>query len=150
MIRSIDHLNIVVLDLDSVTGFFVNLGFEIEDRALLSGDWISEIVALKNVQAEYVKLHFPGSGLRLELIRYDSPAPENTDAGGGQANDPGFRHLAFAVSDIDTEVNRLKKQGVKFLSPVHTYEKTGKRLVYFRGPEGLLLELAEYPDASGD
>jgi catechol 2,3-dioxygenase-like lactoylglutathione lyase family enzyme len=143
LLSTIDHLNLVVHDLDQVTDFFAMLGFEIEDRAALSGDWISEIVGLEDVQAEYVKLCLPGSELRLELIRYDSPvSPQET--GGGMANDPGFRHLAFSVKDIDTVVERLKAEGMDFLSPVHTYKKTGKRLVYFRGPEGILLELAEY------
>jgi len=133
-----------VRDLDGVTDFFVKLGFEIEDRAALSGEWISEIVGLEHVLAVYVKLSFPGSELRLELIRYDSPNSDKV-ATGGKPNDPGFRHLAFAVTDIDDVVKNLKGQGIDFFSPVHTYEKTGKRLVYFRGPENILLELAEYP-----
>ncbi|MDF3128246.1 VOC family protein [Kiritimatiellaeota bacterium B1221] len=145
MITSMDHLNIVVRDLDLVSDFFVKLGFRIEDRAGLSGPWISEIVGLENVQAEYVKLAFPGTAVRLELIRYDSPHSDQP-VNGGEANDPGFRHLAFAVEKIDTVVDQLKEEGISFFSPVQTYEKTGKRLVYFRGPEGILLELAEYCD----
>ena len=92
-----------------------------------------------------MKLHLPASDVRLELIRYDAPvSPQETN--GGNANDPGFRHLAFAVKEIDAVVERLLGEGIEFLSPVHTYEKTGKRLVYFRGPEGILLELAAYPE----
>jgi len=144
MISTIDHLNLVVRNLEAASEFFKKLGFDVEDRAELSGEWISQIVGLKNVRAEYIKLRFPRSELRLELIRYDSPS-SNEKADGGQANDPGLRHLAFAVKDIDELVEQLKSEGVEFLSPVHTYEKTGKRLVYFRGPEGILLELAEYP-----
>ncbi len=144
LLSTIDHLNIVVHDLDQVADFFVLLGFEIEDRAELSGAWISKIVGLENVQAEYVKLHLPDSDVRLELIRYDAPASE-MEIQENKANDQGFRHLAFAVSEIDAVVERLSGEGIEFLSPVHTYEKTGKRLVYFRGPEGILLELAEYP-----
>ncbi|WFB34623.1 VOC family protein [Kiritimatiellota bacterium B12222] len=144
MITSIDHLNIVVRDLDLMCDFFVLLGFVVEDRAGLSGEWISEIVGLKDVDAEYVKLAFPGSGMRLELIRYETPHSDKP-VDGGVAHDPGFRHLAFAVTALDDVVARLKKEGVSFLSSVRTYEVTGKRLVYFRGPEGILLELAEYP-----
>ena len=145
MLNAIDHLNLVVRDLDRAADFFVALGFEVEARAGLEGGWISEIVGLKNVKAEYVKLALPGSSTRLELIRYDAPVSERS-ADGGAANDPGFRHLAFEVADIDAEVERLRQDGVEFFSPVHTYAETGKRLVYFRGPEGVLLELAEYPD----
>jgi catechol 2,3-dioxygenase-like lactoylglutathione lyase family enzyme len=144
MLSSIDHINVVVRDLEAAADFFTGLGFEIEDRASLSGEWISAIVGLKNVQAEYIKLALNHSGARLELIRYD--APESNEApDGGQAHDPGIRHLAFEVSDIDAVVKDLAAKGVSFFSPVQTYEKTGKRLVYFSGPEGILMELAEYP-----
>ena len=144
MLTSIDHVNIVVQDLDGAVYFFESLGFVVEDRAALSGEWISEIVGLKEVQAEYVKLKLEDSGPRLELIRYDAPVSEGA-TGGGEAHDPGIRHLAFRVEDIDTVVSSLEGK-VDFFSSVQTYEVTGKRLIYFRGPEGILLELAEYPE----
>lgn len=144
MISSIDHVNLVVRDLDGAVDFFKLLGFSVEDRAVLTGTWISDIVGLEGVRAEYVKLALSASDLRLELIRYDTPQSD-LPADGGRANDPGFRHLAFTVQNMDETVECLQREGVRFLSPVQCYEKTGKRLVYFRGPEGLLLELAEYP-----
>ncbi|MGA0333590.1 MAG: VOC family protein [Kiritimatiellia bacterium] len=148
MTVSLDHLNLVVRNLEGAVAFFDKLGFIVEDRASLSGEWISTIVGLEGVHAEYVKLRFPGERLRLELIRYDTPVSDAV-ADGGQAHDPGYRHLAFAVKDLDAEVERLKREGIEFLSEVCRYEKTGKRLVYFRGPEGILMELAEYPAGQG-
>lgn len=141
---SMDHLNIVVKDLDRVSDFFQGLGFMVEARDELEGPWISEIVGLNEVKAEYVKLVLPGDEVRLELIRYDQPVythPEGT----GEAHQPGFRHLAFRVDQIEDEVDRLAEQGISCLGPIQTYAKTGKRLVYFKGPEGILLELAQYP-----
>lgn len=142
---NMDHINLVVRDLDRMTAFFKDLGFVQEAGDRLSGPWISEIVGLENVEAEYVKLVLPGDRVRLELIRYDSPAYEGA-AGGGGAHQPGFRHLAFEVKDLESWVERLSDAGVELLSPPRTYAKTGKRLVYLRGPEGVLLEWAEYPE----
>ena len=78
------------------------------------------------------------------LIEYKSPKSER-DPRLGKSNQIGLRHLAFAVDDIETEVRRLTEAGIEFMSSVRTYEKSGKKLVYFHGPDGILLELAEYP-----
>lgn len=140
----LDHINIVVSDLDAAAGFFRLLGFVEEDRAELGGAWISAIVGLPGVRAEYIALRLPGSATRLELIAYrHPPSPASADA--ARANRIGFRHLALAVDDIDAEVARLKAAGVEFLSAVQTFPASGKKLVYFLGPDRILLELAEYP-----
>ncbi len=144
MIKNIDHINIVVSDLQKTTEFFLNLGFEKGDSSDLSGEWISAIVGLENVDASYVSLRFPGSTTTVELIQYRNPLSEN-DPNMHLANQLGFRHLAFAVEDIAAEVARLRKQGVEFVGEIQTYEKTGKRLVYFYGSDNILLELAQYP-----
>ena len=143
MLKTIDHLNCVVQDLEGAVAFFTRLGFVEEDRSKLSGEWISAIVGLEGVEAEYVKLGLDAGGPKLELIRYDAPV-SIAETGGGQANDPGIRHMAFEVQDIDAVIAAMAGE-VEFFSEVQTYAKTGKRLVYFRGPEGILLELAEYP-----
>jgi len=145
MILRPDHINIVVSDINQARDFFLQLGFTEIDRAQLTGAWIDSIVDLKNVDAEYIALEFPGSATRLELIHYSSPQ-SSTDPNISQANQTGFRHLAFAVKDIDTEVARLKAKGVIFLSDITVFEKSGKKLVYFYGPDGILLEFAEYPE----
>lgn len=143
MIKKIDHFNIVVQDLELVKNFFLKLGFKLDDQAELSGDNISAVVGLKDVKAEYVKLSISNDSVSLELIRYDQPAAKSI-AGLGVANTMGFRHLAFEVDDIEQTLTDLKAQGVKPLSAIQEYQPTQKKLVYFLGPEDILLELAEY------
>ena len=140
----LDHLNIVVSDLDAAAAFFRLLGFVEEDRAELGGAWLSAVVGLPAVRAEYIALRLPGSATRLELIAYRHP-PSPLSAGIADANRIGFRHLALAVDDIAAEVARLQAAGVEFLSEIQTFPASGKKLVYFPGPDGILLELAEYP-----
>ncbi len=134
----------VVSDLGEAKSFFIQLGFTVGDESELSGEWISSIVALPNVRARYATLKLPRTETNLELIEYASP-PSERDPDMGKANQMGFRHIAFEVENIDEIVQDLKDKGIKFISSVQTYPKTGKRLVYFWGPDGILLELAQYP-----
>ena len=143
MLKKINHVNIVVSNLEETKAFFVQLGFEVGDESELSGEWISSIVGLSDVSARYVTLSLPGTETNLELIEYTSP-PSEKDPNMDKANQIGFRHIAFEVNNIDNEVHRLKEKGIKFLSVIHTYPKKGKRLVYLWGPDRILLELAQY------
>lgn len=143
MLKRLDHINIVVSDISKAKEFFLNLGFTEGDSSELSGEWISAIVGLDEVDASYVSLHLPGSETAIELIEYRQPS-SNRDPDMSKANQLGFRHIAFAVSDIEATVKKLRQMKVKLLSDIQTYEKTGKRLVYFYGPDGILLELAQY------
>lgn len=151
MIRGIDHVNLVVEDLDAMASFYRHvLGFQVVKDVRISGDWIDRVVGLAGVRGRVLYLQAP-SGPRLELIRYESPGAPRP-AGVGQSNTPGLRHLALEVQDIDALVDRLARLGVKFFSPVQrvpdeqvTYAGgVRKRLVYFHDPEGNLLELCEY------
>ncbi len=143
MIKGLDHINIVVNDLEAAQRFFEMFGFAAVDASELSGPWISAVVRLEGVVARYVRLALPETDLKVELIAYDHPPSEKAGAP-GMANAIGFRHLAFTVENIEDEMARLRSRGVEFLSEVFVYEKLGKKLVYFYGPEGILLELAEY------
>lgn len=143
MLKKINHINVVVSDLDEAKSFFIQLGFTVGDESDLSGEWISSIVGLPNVMARYATLKLPGTETNLELIEYASP-PSERDPDMGKANQIGFRHIAFEVENIDEIVQDLKDKDIKFISSIHTYPKTGKRLVYFWGPDGILLELAQY------
>ncbi len=143
MLKKIDHVNVVVSNLDKAKEFFTQLGFLVGDESELEGEWISEIVGLKDAKARYVTLTLPDSGTKLELIEYFSP-PSDKDPKMSMANQMGFRHIAFEVKDIEVTVQNMKDKGIKFIGPIQTYPKTGKRLVYFRGPDGILLELAQY------
>ncbi len=143
MFKKINHVNIVVSNLDKTMAFFTQLGFTVGDKSELSGEWISDIVGLKNVNALYVTLSLPGTETNLELIEYKSPKSAQ-DPDMHKANQIGFRHIAFEVENIEDKVCRLKDKGIKFISSIQTYPKTGKRLVYFWGPDNILLELAQY------
>ncbi len=143
MLKNINHVNIVVSNLEESKAFFVQLGFEVGDESGLTGEWISSIVGLPDVNASYVTLSLPGTETNLELIEYTSPL-SGKDPDMYKANQIGFRHIAFEVDNIDDEVHSLKEKGIKFLSEIHTYPKTGKRLVYLWGPDRILLELAQY------
>jgi catechol 2,3-dioxygenase-like lactoylglutathione lyase family enzyme len=125
------------------------LGLRETKRVTISGKWIDETVGLKDVRADVVYLDFP-TGPRIELIRYDSPVtPDSTIQ---PPNAHGLRHVAFRVDDIDALTQRLRAAGVEFFSDVQSVPNTQvtyagglrKRLVYFRDPEGNILELCEY------
>jgi catechol 2,3-dioxygenase-like lactoylglutathione lyase family enzyme len=147
----IDHINLVVQDLEKMTAFYVDvLGLSVTKRVTISGEWISRVVGLSDAHGDVVYLDFP-SGPRIELIRYNRPAlqrPTDVDL----PNAPGIRHLAFKVDDIDATAARLRRAGVKLFSDVQTVPDAQvtyaggirKRLVYFQDPEGNLLELCEY------
>gem|GEM_PF-389203 len=143
ILHSIDHINIVVKNLEEVKRFFVALGFEIKDQSRLQGQWISKTVGLENVDAEYAKLTLPGDGTSLELIQFKNP-PVTNIPNPGQANTQGLRHLALQVADIEAAVIFLKQQGIEPVSAIQEYTPAKKKLVYFKGPEDILLELAQY------
>ena len=147
MIQRLDHINIVVSDLQQAKDFFLQLGFRETISSRLSGERFTVITGLPDVDAEFVGLSLPGSTTNVELIRYTSPAG-GRDPALGKPNQLGYRHLAFAVDDIAAEVSRLKAAGVRFQSDVQVWERTGKKLVYFYGPDGIILEFAEYPKTS--
>jgi catechol 2,3-dioxygenase-like lactoylglutathione lyase family enzyme len=151
MLSAIDHINIVVSDLPRMVAFYRDvLGLNMTKQVMISGEWIDRVVGLAGALGEVVYLELP-EGPRVELIRYRSPEaaqPEGIDV----SNTPGIRHLAFRVADIDAAVARLRQAGVEFLSDVQRVPEAQvtyaggvrKRLVYFRDPEGNLLELCEY------
>jgi len=144
-VTRIDHINIVVSDLETATRFFCRLGFSVIHRGVLKGEWISAIVNLDDVEASYVQLALEGSETRLELLTYVRPA-SSAFSGRSHPNALGIRHIAFAVADIDRLVAGLKKEDVEFFGGVQTYPETGKKLVYFYGPDGIILEFAQYPE----
>lgn len=113
MLKKINHVNIVVSNLDETKAFFIQLGFEAGDESELSGEWVSSIVGLPDVKARYVTLSLPGTGTNLELIEYASP-PSEKDSNMDRANQIGFRHIAFEVDNIEEKVCRLKTKGLNF------------------------------------
>ena len=145
LIKQIDHLAIVVTDLERSRKFFEILGFEETIRSTLDAAFLESVTGIKGAAGSFVGMKHPTSRLVIELLAFNNPKPLS-DPDCGYPNRIGFRHLAFSVKDIEHTVNRLKEIGVQFLSPIRTWEKTGKRLVYFHGPDGILMELAQYPE----
>ena len=153
MLESIDHVNLVVRDLEGMADFYVRLlGMKITKQVTISGPWIDRTVGLVGVNADVIYLDLP-QGPRVELIRYNSP-PGKDSPEPGKSNTTGLRHLAFRVSDIDAVVKTLHNAGVKFFSDIQLVPDSQvtyagglrKRLAYFHDPEGNLLELCEYKE----
>ncbi len=151
MIENIDHINIVVKDLEkSITFYTELLGFTLFRRARLKGEWIDKVVGLKDVEGEVAYIRAPGGEPRIELLQYFNPAGGYI-ADNSNANTLGLRHIAFRVDDIQGICRKLDKGEVNFYSEPVTvpsgvikHEAGHKTLVYFLDPDGVLLELAEY------
>lgn len=142
----IDHINVVVKDLEAAKEFFERLGLVTSAERKLKGEWIDTTVGLSGVRARFVALQIPGAETVLELLAYDHPVG-SSDPLIGHANQIGLRHVAFCVEDIDAWYVRLKQLGIACYSAVQDVPNyKGKRILYFTGPEGIILELAEYPD----
>jgi catechol 2,3-dioxygenase-like lactoylglutathione lyase family enzyme len=136
-----DHVGIVVDDLAEATAFFVELGLELLGEGPVGGGWVDRVVGLEGVRAEIAMLGTPEGHGRLELVKFHTPPSSGGDRE-APANTPGFRHVAFAVEDIDAVVARLQTRGAELVGEVERYEDR-YRLCYVRGPEGIIIELAE-------
>ncbi len=140
-LQRMDHVGIVVDDLAAATEFFVEVGLKLQGEGLVEGGWVDRVVGLEGIQVEYAMMETPDGHGRLELVKFHAPS-----GGGGDrhapANTPGLRHLAFAVDDIDAVVASLRARGAELVGEVEHYEGI-YRLCYVRGPEGIIVELAE-------
>jgi len=140
-IQRMEHIGIVVDDLAAAVEFFVALGLELQGEGTVEGRWVDEIVGLEGVRADIAMMQTPDGNGRLELTKYRSPQGPGEDQQ-APANAPGIRHIAFAVEDIDDVVARLRARGAELVGEIGRYEDL-YRLCYVRGPEGIIVELAE-------
>ena len=140
-IQRMDHVGIVVDDLADATAFFVELGFKVQGEGLVDGGWVDRVVGLEGVRVEFAMLETPDGHGRLELVTFHAPLGRGGDRH-APANTPGIRHLAFAVDDIDAAVAAVRARGAELVGEVENYEDI-YRLCYVRGPEGIIVELAE-------
>jgi catechol 2,3-dioxygenase-like lactoylglutathione lyase family enzyme len=140
-IQRMDHIGIVVDDLAAATEFFVELGLELQGEGSVEGRWVDRVIGLDGVRAEIAMLQTPDGQGRIELSKFHTPS---TQGGNGQApaNTPGIRHVSFAVDDIDAVVAGLRARGAQLVGELERY-KDSYRLCYVRGPEGIIVELAE-------
>jgi catechol 2,3-dioxygenase-like lactoylglutathione lyase family enzyme len=140
-IQRMDHVGIVVDDLASATAFFVELGLELQGEASVGGGWVDRVLGLDGVRAEIAMMQTPDGHGRLELSKFHAPSGQRGDRE-APANAPGIRHLSFAVDNLDAAVAGLRVRGAELVGEVERY-KDIYRLCYVRGPEGIIVELAE-------
>jgi len=147
-IQLMHHVGVVVDDLAAATEFFVGLGLQLEGEAQVEGGPVDRIVGLEGVRADVVMLQTPDGDARLELAKFHSP-PVRSGAAHAPANTPGIRHVAFVVDDVDALVSRLQARGIELVGELVRYGDS-YRLCYVRGPEGIIVELAERVAAQAD
>jgi len=140
-IQRMEHVGIVIDDLAAATAFFVELGLELQGEGSVEGGWVDRVVGLEGVRVDYAMMETPDGHGRLELVKFHAPSGPGGDRH-APANTPGIRHLAFAVDDIDAVVASLRAHGGELVGEVENYEDI-YRLCYVRGPEGIIVELAE-------
>jgi catechol 2,3-dioxygenase-like lactoylglutathione lyase family enzyme len=140
-IQRMDHVGIVVDDLAAATAFFVELGLELQGEGSVEGGWVDRVVGLEGVRAEIAMMETPDGHGRLELTRFHAPSGRAGDPHAA-ANTAGIRHVAFAVDDVDAIVAGLRARGTELVGELERY-RDRYRLCYVRGPEGIIVELAE-------
>jgi catechol 2,3-dioxygenase-like lactoylglutathione lyase family enzyme len=140
-VQRMEHVGIVVEDLAAATAFFVELGLKLQGTGHLASDSVDRVVGLEGVRAEIAMMETPDGHGRLELTKFHAPSGDDGDRH-TPANTPGIRHVAFAVEDIDAVVAGLRALGAELVGEVERYEDR-YRLCYIRGPEGIIVELAE-------
>src|SRR2546427_2328273 len=128
-------------DLEAATAFFVELGLKLQGEGQVEGGWVDRVVGLEGVRVEYAMVETPDGHGRLELVKFHSPSVRGGD-GHAPANILGIRHVAFVVDDIDAAVAAVRARGGELVGEVENYEDI-YRLCYVRGPEGIIVELAE-------
>jgi catechol 2,3-dioxygenase-like lactoylglutathione lyase family enzyme len=136
-----DNIGIVVESLDEAIAFFAELGLKLEGRATIEGEWAGRVTGLGNQHVEIAMMITPDGHSRLELSRFLSP-PVAADHRNAPVNALGYLRVMFTVTDLDEMLARLRKMGAQLVGEVVTYEKL-YRLCYIRGPEGILIGLAE-------
>ena len=140
-LRRMDNVGIVVEGLEATIEFFRELGLELEGRAMVEGEWAGRVTGLGDQRVEIAMMRTPDGHSRLELSRFLTP-PVVADHRDAPVNALGYLRVMFAVEDIDDTLGRLRKRGAQLVGEVVRYEDA-YRLCYIRGPEGLLIGLAE-------
>ena len=137
-----DNVAVVVHDLDSAIEFFAELGMKLEGRASLGGDLVDRLVGLQGTRSEIAMMRTPDGHGGIELTRWEQPGAVGPEPRAEPANVRGMGRVMFAVDDIDDTVARLGKLGGQLVGEIVTYENS-YRLCYLRGPEGIIIGLAQ-------
>jgi catechol 2,3-dioxygenase-like lactoylglutathione lyase family enzyme len=137
-----DNVLIVVEDLEGAKAFFAELGLELEGETTVEGPWADRVVGLDGVRADIAMMRTPDGHGRVELSKFHTPPAVRGEPEGAPANTLGLRRIMFAVEDLDDVVARLREHGGEVVGEIAQYEEQ-YRLCFLRGPEGIVLGLAE-------
>ncbi len=143
-IQRLDHVGITVADLDVATAFFVGLGCEVEGRMSMSGEFVDTVIGLPDSRSEIVMLRAPDGGVGLELSSFTHPE-HKPGSPAAMSNELGLRNIAFQVDDLQAIVDRLAADGYGLVGGIGQYESMW-RMAYVRGPDGIIVALAERID----
>jgi catechol 2,3-dioxygenase-like lactoylglutathione lyase family enzyme len=141
-IQRMDHVSVVVDDLDSAVAFFAELGMELEGEAPIEGPWVDRINGLEGVRVNIAMMRTPDGHGRLELTKFHSPTAVSPEPANALGNTLGLRSVMFTVDDVDATVAGLRARGAELVGEVAQYQDS-YRLCYVRGPEGIIVALAE-------
>ena len=141
-LQRMDNVLIVVEDLEAAKAFFAELGMQLEGEALVEGPWAGRVIGLDDVRADIATMRTPDGHGRVELTKFHTPAAVKAEPENAPANTLGIRRIMFAVAGIDDVVARLRRHGAELVGEIVQYEDK-YRLCFVRGPEGILIGLAE-------
>ena len=141
-IQRMDHVSVVVDDLEAAMAFFIDLGMELEGKAPIEGPWVDRVNGLDGVRVDIAMLRTPDGHGRLELTKFYTPTAVSPEPQNALGNTLGLRSIMFAVDDIDATVASLRARGAELVGEVAQYEDS-YRLCYVRGPAGIIVALAE-------
>ena len=141
-IQRMDNVLIVVDDLEAAKAFFAELGMELEGEITVEGPWVDQTVGLNGVRADIAMMRTPDGHGWIELAKFHTPPAVRTEPESAPANTLGIRRIMFAVDDIDNVVARLRGHGAELVDEIAQYEDA-YRLCFMRGPEGIIIGLAE-------
>jgi len=137
-----DNVLLVVEDLEAAKAFFVELGMELEGETQVEGAWAGRVVGLDDVRADIAMMRAPDGNGRVELSRFQTPPAVRAEPANAPANALGIRRIMFTVEDVDDVVARLRGHGAELVGEIAQYEDS-YRLCFLRGPEGIIVGLAE-------
>jgi catechol 2,3-dioxygenase-like lactoylglutathione lyase family enzyme len=146
-IKRMDNVLIVVDDLEAAIAFFAELGMELEGQSTVEGPWVDRVIGLEGSRSDIAMMRTPDGHGRIELDKFHTPAAIGVEPRNAPVNTLGIRRIMFAVDDIEEVLARLRTHGAELIGEVAQYEDR-YRLCYVRGPEGLIVALAE--ELSGD
>jgi catechol 2,3-dioxygenase-like lactoylglutathione lyase family enzyme len=141
-IQRMDHVGVVVDDLEAAIAFFIELGMDLEGEMPVEGRWVDHVVGLDDVRVDIAMMQTPDGHGRIELTKFHTPTAISAEPDNAPPNTLGIRRIMFAVDDIEDVVARLRAHGAERVGELAQYEDI-YRLCYVRGPEGIIVALAE-------